>query len=144
MTYDESSITSECYPVKKGQPQENKDSSLIFGSTVIKGFCTMSVTAIGVNSFNTASEDTQLQVFASSISLFGMGASILMLLIVTQNVSFNIEYTTLQLVISAIIIVIVSVPEGSLFSVTVTLTFKVKQDNIGVVTIGITEKLEIQ
>ncbi|EAL67125.1 hypothetical protein DDB_G0280647 [Dictyostelium discoideum AX4] len=43
MTYDESSITAEYDPIKKGQVQENIDPFLISDSMVIKGFATMLV-----------------------------------------------------------------------------------------------------
>ncbi|KAM9985225.1 hypothetical protein ACTFIZ_008756 [Dictyostelium cf. discoideum] len=93
MTYDESSITNECYPIKKGQPQENKDPSLIFGSIVTKGFCTMLVTAVGVNSFNSKTRT-------------GLGAA---------SEDSQLQYTTFQSLVSA--------PEGSLLALVMALTF---------------------
>ncbi|KAN0031465.1 hypothetical protein ACTFIV_005329 [Dictyostelium citrinum] len=143
---DESSITGESDPIKKGQPQENMDPFLISGSMVIEGFGTMLVTAVGVNSFNgktmmglrVASEDTPLQVklsvLASRIGYFGMGAAILMLLIAIpkyfiQRKVHHIEINRddaqpiVQLVISAITIVVVAVPEGLPLAVTMALAY---------------------
>ncbi|KAK5583190.1 hypothetical protein RB653_004781 [Dictyostelium firmibasis] len=143
---DESSITGESDPIKKGQPQENMDPFLISGSMVIEGFGTMLVTAVGVNSFNgktmmglrVESEDTPLQVklsvLASRIGYFGMIAAVLMLLIAIpkyfiQRKVHHIEITRedaqpiVQLVISAITIVVVAVPEGLPLAVTMALAY---------------------
>ncbi|KAN0045447.1 hypothetical protein ACTA71_005825 [Dictyostelium dimigraforme] len=143
---DESSITGESDPIKKGHPQENMDPFLISGSMVIEGFGTMLVTAVGVNSFNgktmmglrVASEDTPLQVklsvLASRIGYFGMAAAILMLLIAIpkyfiQRKVHDIPITRedaqpiVQLVISAITIVVVAVPEGLPLAVTMALAY---------------------
>ncbi|EGG23082.1 hypothetical protein DFA_05212 [Cavenderia fasciculata] len=143
---DESSLTGESDPVKKGSPENGMDPFLISGSMVQEGFGRMLVTAVGVNSLNgrimmslrTEIEDTPLQeklgVLAERIGKFGLAVAALMILItvpkyfITKKV--NDEPITAasvsditQIVVGAITIVVVAVPEGLPLAVTMALAY---------------------
>ncbi|GAM26529.1 hypothetical protein SAMD00019534_097040 [Acytostelium subglobosum LB1] len=141
---DESSITGESNPIKKGN--DGHDPFFISGSQVLEGFGKMMVTAVGVNSFNgktmmslrVESEDTPLQKklahLAGNIGKFGMTAAVLLLLIIIPKYFIEIkvdrrdmpkeaasEVTTM--VIGAITIIVVAVPEGLPLAVTMALAY---------------------
>ncbi|EGC37707.1 P-type ATPase [Dictyostelium purpureum] len=143
---DESSITGESDPIKKGHPEDKVDPFLISGSLVIEGMGNMLVTAVGVHSFNgktmmslrVASEDTPLQkklaTLASRIGYFGMAAAILLLLIAIpkyfiekkvkdEDINSDAASDIVSLVVCAITIVVVAVPEGLPLAVTMALAY---------------------
>ncbi|KAF2071510.1 hypothetical protein CYY_007171 [Polysphondylium violaceum] len=143
---DESSITGESDPIKKGHPQDHLDPFLISGSLVLEGVGKMLVTAVGVHSFNgktmmglrVASEDTPLQKklahLAENIGKFGLSAAILLLLIAipkyfierkVNDTAINSDAASdiTKLVIGSITIVVVAVPEGLPLAVTMALAY---------------------
>eukprot|EP01132_Coremiostelium_polycephalum_P001126 gene1126-1431_t len=143
---DESSITGESDPIKKGLPQDNLDPFFISGSLVLEGFGKMLVTAVGVNSFNgktmmglrVESEDTPLQKkltkLAGNIGKFGLSAAVLLLLIVIpkyfiekkvnkEDIGSDAASDVTKMVIGAITIIVVAVPEGLPLAVTMALAY---------------------
>ncbi|EGG17786.1 P-type ATPase [Cavenderia fasciculata] len=143
---DESSITGESDPIKKGHTKDGMDPFFISGSLVLEGFGKMMVTAVGVNSFNgktmmglrVESEDTPLQKklskLAENIGKCGLSAAVLLLLIVIpkyfiekkvnkEDIGSNAASDVTQMVIGAITIVVVAVPEGLPLAVTMALAY---------------------
>ncbi|KYR00515.1 P-type ATPase [Tieghemostelium lacteum] len=143
---DESSITGESDPIKKGHITENMDPFLISGSLAIEGMGKMLVTAVGVNSFNgktmmslrVESEDTPLQKklehLAGNIGKFGLSAAVLLLLIAIPKyfiekkvddipITNSAASDIVKLVIGSITIVVVAVPEGLPLAVTMALAY---------------------
>eukprot|EP01132_Coremiostelium_polycephalum_P002350 gene2350-2898_t len=147
MICDESPINGESDPVKKGHIRDHLDPFIYSGSIVIDGFGKMLVTAVGVNSLNGKTlmslqqdepEPTPLQnkleKLADNIGKFGMGAAILLLLIVIPKyfIEKKVNHETIdssavmditQMVIGSITIVVVAVPEGLPLAVTISLAF---------------------
>jgi len=157
---DESALTGESDPVRKGTVEEGLDPFLISGSQVIEGVGTILVIAVGVNSFNgrtmmalrVPDSDTPLQmkleVLAGNIGKFGMAAAALLLLIgipkyfieaSVQHVDMGsaefkkaVGVDIVRLVIQAITIIVVAVPEGLPLAVTIALAYgmiKMLEDN---------------
>ncbi|GAM26334.1 hypothetical protein SAMD00019534_095090 [Acytostelium subglobosum LB1] len=143
---DESSITGESNPIKKGHDSQGFDPLFISGTIVQEGFGKMMVTAVGVNSINgkilmslrTETEDTPLQEklgeLADRIGKFGLGAAVLLLLIVIPKYFLQLKVDDIpitteclsditKIVVSAITIVVVAVPEGLPLAVTVALAY---------------------
>ncbi|EFA75309.1 P-type ATPase [Heterostelium album PN500] len=143
---DESSITGESNPIKKGFTEDGLDPFFISGSLVLEGFGKMLVTAVGVNSFNgktmmslrVESEDTPLQeklgVLAGNIGKFGLSAAVLLLLIVIpkyfierkvnhEDIPSSAASDITRMVIGAITIIVVAVPEGLPLAVTMALAY---------------------
>eukprot|EP00026_Physarum_polycephalum_P001291 Phypoly_transcript_01292.p1 GENE.Phypoly_transcript_01292~~Phypoly_transcript_01292.p1 ORF type:complete len:1073 (+),score=214.03 Phypoly_transcript_01292:60-3221(+) len=148
---DESSVTGESDMVKKVSAFEHEgDCFMISGSQVVEGMGRMFVTAVGPNSFNgrlllalrVSNEDTPLQekleVLAGHIGKFGIAAAVLLLLIGipkyfieakinheigTQQFKHDVGQVIVKLVISAITIVVVAVPEGLPLAVTIALAY---------------------
>ncbi|KAG0049395.1 hypothetical protein BGZ83_005803 [Gryganskiella cystojenkinii] len=150
ITCDESSATGESDALKK-DPEEK--CYIISGSKVLDGSGQMLVTAVGSNSFfgktmmamrEAAPEETPLQVkldsLAESIAKLGMAAAIAMLvtLIVKYFVQASLsdeDYPSgsqifsdmVKIVIQAITIVVVAVPEGLPMAVTLALAYATTQ-----------------
>eukprot|EP01133_Synstelium_polycarpum_P016349 gene16349-19448_t len=143
---DESTITGESDPIKKGYLADGHDPLFISGATVQEGFGRMLVTAVGVNSLNgkimmsfrTEQEDTPLQEkladLAEKIGKFGLGAAALMLLIVIPKYFLELKINDIpitsdvasditQIIVGAITIVVVAVPEGLPLAVTMALAY---------------------
>ncbi|KAF9914661.1 hypothetical protein BX616_007825, partial [Lobosporangium transversale] len=150
ITCDESSATGESDAMKKDTEQ---NCYVISGSKVLDGSGAMLVTAVGPNSFygktmmamrGTTQEETPLQVkldfLAESIAKLGMAAAIAMLLtlivkyFVQQALSDDpmpsgsqIFSDMVRIVIQAITIVVVAVPEGLPMAVTLALAYATTQ-----------------
>lgn len=148
---DESAMTGESIPIKKGYIEDDADPFLISGSQVIEGVGNVLVIAVGVNSFNgrtmmalrVPDEETPLQqkleVLAGNIGKFGIIAAVLLLLIgipkyfiqaAVDDVDMGAESfkraagaDVVKLVINAITIVVVAVPEGLPLAVTIALAY---------------------
>ncbi|EFA79442.1 hypothetical protein PPL_07860 [Heterostelium album PN500] len=143
---DESSMTGESDPIKKGHTKDKLDPFFISGTTVQEGFGKMMVTSVGVNSINgkimmslrTEVEDTPLQEklgqLADRIGKFGLIAAGLMLLITIPKYFIELKVNDIKIttdcisdvtkiVVDAITIVVVAVPEGLPLAVTVALAF---------------------
>ncbi|GAM20513.1 hypothetical protein SAMD00019534_036880, partial [Acytostelium subglobosum LB1] len=146
LTCDESSITGESDPIKKGHMEQGFDPFFISGSQVLEGFGKMMVTAVGVNSFNgktmmslrVETEDTPLQEklgkLADNIGKFGLAAAVLLLLIVIPKyfIEKKVRHEDLpkstasditKMIIGSITIVVVAVPEGLPLAVTMALAY---------------------
>jgi Ca2+-transporting ATPase len=157
---DESALTGESDPIKKGHIEDGLDPFLISGSQVIEGVGNVLVIAVGVNSFNgrtmmalrVPDEDTPLQqkleVLAGNIGKFGMAAAALLLLIgipkyfivaAVNKVDMSspefkkrVGSDIVRLIINAITIIVVAVPEGLPLAVTIALAYgmiKMLEDN---------------
>ncbi|KAG0321173.1 hypothetical protein BGZ99_004074 [Dissophora globulifera] len=149
ITCDESSATGESDALKK---DTEKNCYVISGSKVLDGSGRMLVTAVGPNSFfgktmmamrEATPEETPLQIkldlLAESIAKLGMAAAIAMLvtLIVKYFVQATLEGRTpsgadmfsdiVKIVIQAITIVVVAVPEGLPMAVTLALAYATTQ-----------------
>ncbi|KAF8931760.1 PMCA-type calcium-translocating P-type ATPase [Dissophora ornata] len=150
ITCDESSATGESDALKK-DPEEK--CYIISGSKVLDGSGRMLVTAVGSNSFfgktmmamrEAAPEETPLQVkldlLAESIAKLGMAAAVAML--VTLVVKYFVQHSLsdepmpagdvifsdmVRIVIQAITIVVVAVPEGLPMAVTLALAYATTQ-----------------
>ncbi|KAF9110258.1 hypothetical protein BGX27_006601 [Mortierella sp. AM989] len=150
ITCDESSATGESDALKK---DPEKHCYVISGSKVLDGSGTMLVTAVGTNSFfgktmmamrQAAPEETPLQIkldaLAESIAKLGMAAAIAML--VTLVVKYFVQailsdhpFPTgdvifsdmVKIMIQAITIVVVAVPEGLPMAVTLALAYATTQ-----------------
>ncbi|KAF9358659.1 hypothetical protein BGX26_001224 [Mortierella sp. AD094] len=150
ITCDESSATGESNSLKKDP--ENR-CYVISGSKVLDGSGTMLVTAVGTNSFfgktmmalrQASPEETPLQVkldsLAESIAKLGMAAAVAML--VTLVVKYFVEAALsdnpfpsgdiifsdmIKIIIQAITIVVVAVPEGLPMAVTLALAYATTQ-----------------
>ncbi|KAF9201242.1 hypothetical protein BGZ49_008533, partial [Haplosporangium sp. Z 27] len=149
ITCDESSATGESDALKK-DPEEK--CYIISGSKVLDGSGRMLVTAVGTNSFfgktmmamrEAAPEETPLQIkldlLAESIAKLGMAAAIAML--VTLVIKYFVQHSLadnfpdgaqifsdmVRIVIQAITIVVVAVPEGLPMAVTLALAYATTQ-----------------
>lgn len=149
ITCDESSATGESDALKK-DPEEK--CYIISGSKVLDGSGQMLVTAVGRNSFfgktmmamrEAAPEETPLQQkldhLAESIAKLGMAAAIAML--VTLIVKYFVQHSLadnfpdgaqifsdmVRIIIQAITIVVVAVPEGLPMAVTLALAYATTQ-----------------
>lgn len=148
---DESAMTGESIPIKKGLIEDEADPFLISGSQVIEGVGNMLVIAVGINSFNgrtmmalrVPDEETPLQqkleVLAGNIGKFGIIAAVLLLLIgipkyfieaavkdvdmSSQEFKKKAGADVVKLIINAITIVVVAVPEGLPLAVTIALAY---------------------
>jgi len=156
---DESSVNGESDMVKKVSGYQTGDCFMISGSQIVEGMGRMLVTAVGPNSFNgrlllalrVTDEETPLQekleVLAGHIGKFGIVAALLLLLIGipkyfivgkldgelgTEAFRKEIGRDMVRLVINAITIVVVAVPEGLPLAVTIALAYgmiKMLKDN---------------
>ncbi|KAF9365501.1 hypothetical protein BGX34_009744 [Mortierella sp. NVP85] len=150
ITCDESSATGESDAKKK---DTEKNCYVISGSKVLDGSGSMLVTAVGSNSFfgktmmamrDSTSEETPLQLkldsLADSIAKLGMAAAITMLValaikyVVQHAISSqpfppgaDIFSDMVKIVIQAITIVVVAVPEGLPMAVTLALAYATTQ-----------------
>jgi len=145
---DESSSTGESDTIKKSL---NEDPFIISGSKVLEGMGKYIVTGVGVNSFHgrtmmglrVEQEETPLQaklnVLAEQIAKVGALAAVLMLIVLIvkyviiilvtnycddDNCTFQKVFAQVtNIVIAAITIIVVAVPEGLPLAVTLTLAF---------------------
>ncbi|KAG0236440.1 hypothetical protein BGW41_000412 [Actinomortierella wolfii] len=150
ITCDESSATGESDAVKK---DSTENVYVLSGSKVLDGSGRMLVVAVGVHSFNgktmmamreNAPEETPLQqkldLLAEAIAKLGMSAAILMLVVLivkyfVQNAlsddplppGSTIFSDMVRIVIQAITIVVVAVPEGLPMAVTLALAYATTQ-----------------
>ncbi|CAB4486632.1 PMCA-type calcium-translocating P-type ATPase [Rhizophagus irregularis] len=154
---DESSATGESDPIKKGELEKNLDPFILSGSKILDGNGRCVVIAVGPNSFfgktmmalrDDESEDTPLQIkldlLAEQIAKLGVSVALIMLItlvikyFVTAAISDNfpdgeeIASHMISIVIQAITIVVVAVPEGLPMAVTLSLAYattKMLKDN---------------
>jgi len=140
---DESSSTGESDTIKKSL---NEDPFIISGSKVLEGMGKYIVTGVGINSFHGRSveqEETPLQaklnILAEQIAKVGALAAVLMLIVLIvkyviviiltnycddDNCTFQKVFSQVtNIVIAAITIIVVAVPEGLPLAVTLTLAF---------------------
>ncbi|KAG1460587.1 hypothetical protein G6F56_005917 [Rhizopus delemar] len=143
---DESDVTGESNPVKKNEGLS--DCMIISGSKVLQGVAKVLVIAVGENSFygrammlmrNSEEETTPLQlklnVLADQIAKFGFVAAGLMFIVLLIKM-FALSYmnhhwistsellsTLVSIVIQAITVIVVAVPEGLPMAVTMALAF---------------------
>jgi len=148
---DESSLTGESDTVKKVSAlQSEGDCFMISGSQIVEGMGKMFVTAVGPNSMNgrlllalrVTDEDTPLQekleVLAGHIGKFGIAAAALLLVIGipkyfieakinnefgTEDFKKSVGSDIVKLIINAITIIVVAVPEGLPLAVTIALAY---------------------
>ncbi|KAJ1666171.1 plasma membrane calcium [Coemansia sp. RSA 1646] len=148
MTCDESSATGESDAVKKGTADENRDPFILSGAKVLEGVGKMVVVAVGARSFygkimmamrQGEGAETPLQrkldVLAEQIAKYGMSAAILLLITLTikylvkcalepEFPPFSIMFSQfVSIVIEAITVVVVAVPEGLPMAVTISLAY---------------------
>jgi Ca2+-transporting ATPase len=145
---DESSSTGESDTIKKSL---NEDPFIISGSKVLEGMGKYIVTGVGINSFHgrtmmglrVEQEETPLQaklnILAEQIAKVGALAAVLMLIVLIvkyviviiltnycddDNCTFQKVFSQVtNIVIAAITIIVVAVPEGLPLAVTLTLAF---------------------
>ncbi|KAG1142905.1 hypothetical protein G6F37_000082 [Rhizopus arrhizus] len=144
---DESAATGESNPVKKNEEGKG-DCMIISGSKVLQGVAKVLVIAVGENSFygrammlmrHSEEETTPLQlklnVLADQIAKFGFIAAGLMFIVLLVKV-FVLSYmhhhwistsellsTLVSIIIQAITVIVVAVPEGLPMAVTMALAF---------------------
>ncbi|KAI9502179.1 PMCA-type calcium-translocating P-type ATPase [Coemansia spiralis] len=148
MTCDESSATGESDAIKKGTTDENRDPFILSGAKVLEGVGKMVVVAVGPHSFygkimmamrqGEASEtplQRKLDVLAEQIAKYGMSAALLLLITLTikylvkcalapEFPPYSIMFSQLvSIVIEAITVVVVAVPEGLPMAVTIALAY---------------------
>ncbi|ORX98964.1 PMCA-type calcium-translocating P-type ATPase [Basidiobolus meristosporus CBS 931.73] len=146
---DESSATGESDPLKKNV---EKDPFVLSGSKVLEGVGRVIVVAVGPNSYHgrtmmamreDENQETPLQVkldlLAESIAKLGISAAVLMLVtLITKYIVTNalhgespkgaeIFATLVKILIQAITIVVVAVPEGLPMAVTLALAYATTQ-----------------
>ncbi|GBC09425.1 hypothetical protein RclHR1_08850008 [Rhizophagus clarus] len=154
---DESSATGESDPIKKGDLEKNLDPFILSGSKILDGNGRCVVIAVGTRSFfgktmmalrDGENEDTPLQIkldaLAEQIAKLGVSIALIMLItliikyFVTAAISGNFPDTEeiathmILIVIQAITIVVVAVPEGLPMAVTLSLAYattKMLKDN---------------
>ncbi|KAJ1914082.1 plasma membrane calcium [Mycoemilia scoparia] len=156
---DESSLTGESDPVKKGSIEDNRDPVLLSGSSVIDGDGRMVVVAVGQNSsygrfmqmLNNVNDDSasgsgvnggdetplqkKLDILVEHITKFGLLSALLMFLVLTVrylvNAALQPEFPLISdvitaitnILIQAITIIVVAVPEGLPMAVTIALVY---------------------
>ncbi|KAJ2164489.1 plasma membrane calcium, partial [Coemansia sp. RSA 353] len=148
MTCDESSATGESDAVKKGTTDEGRDPFVLSGAKVLEGVGSMVVVAVGTRSFygkimmamrqgETAVTPLQrkLDILAEQIAKYGMSAAILLLITLTVKYLVNCALAPefppasimfsqfVSIVIEAITVVVVAVPEGLPMAVTISLAY---------------------
>ncbi|KAJ2776821.1 plasma membrane calcium [Coemansia interrupta] len=148
MTCDESSATGESDAIKKGTLDEDRDPFILSGAKVLEGVGSMVVVAVGSQSFygkimmamrQGESSETPLQrkldVLAEQIAKYGMSAAILLLITLTikylvscalapEFPPYSIMFSHfVSIVIEAITVVVVAVPEGLPMAVTIALAY---------------------
>ncbi|KAJ2604729.1 plasma membrane calcium [Coemansia sp. RSA 1722] len=148
MTCDESSATGESDAIKKGTLNEGRDPFILSGAKVLEGVGSMVVVAVGAQSFygkimmamrQGESSETPLQrkldVLAEQIAKYGMSAAILLLITLTikylVKCALEPEFPPasimfshfVSIVIEAITVVVVAVPEGLPMAVTIALAY---------------------
>ncbi|KAJ1949936.1 plasma membrane calcium, partial [Linderina pennispora] len=148
MKCDESSATGESDAIKKGTMDECLDPFILSGAKVLEGVGKMVVVAVGTRSFygkimmamrNGQSSETPLQrkldVLAEQIAKYGMSAATLLL--ITLVVKYLVQCALapefppasimfshfVSIVIEAITVVVVAVPEGLPMAVTIALAY---------------------
>lgn len=150
---DESSATGETDAIKKGSLEQDLDPFILSGAKVQEGVARVLTIAVGVNSYHGKTmmamredreEETPLQMklddLAENIAKLGIAAALLMLLTLTckywvvvalnpdRAPSFADGLTAMvQIVIQAITIVVVAVPEGLPMAVTLALAYATTQ-----------------
>ncbi|KAJ1978832.1 plasma membrane calcium, partial [Dimargaris verticillata] len=145
---DESSATGESDPIKKGGLNSGMDCYVLSGAKVMEGVGRVVVIAVGIHSFygkmmmalrEGQDQETPLQkkldLLAEQIAKFGLTAALLMLFtlvlkfLVTSAIDNNFPTPgvlfsrVVQIVIQAITVVVVAVPEGLPMAVTLALAF---------------------
>ncbi|KAJ2161686.1 plasma membrane calcium [Coemansia sp. RSA 552] len=148
MTCDESSATGESDAIKKGPADEGRDPFILSGAKVLEGVGSMVVVAVGTRSFygkimmamrQGESSVTPLQhkldILAEQIAKYGMSAAILLLVTLTVKYLVNCALAPefppysimfsqfVSIVIEAITVVVVAVPEGLPMAVTIALAY---------------------
>uniref|UniRef100_A0A1D1Y7D9 Calcium-transporting ATPase n=1 Tax=Anthurium amnicola TaxID=1678845 RepID=A0A1D1Y7D9_9ARAE len=149
---DESSATGESDPIKKGELEKKMDPFILSGSKVLDGVGKCVVIAVGPHSYfgktmmalrDNENEDTPLQIkldaLAEQIAKLGVSAAIIMLItlvikyFVTAAINDNlpdgeeVAAHLISIVIQAITIVVVAVPEGLPMAVTLSLAYATTQ-----------------
>ncbi|RIA95340.1 PMCA-type calcium-translocating P-type ATPase [Glomus cerebriforme] len=152
LTCDESSATGESDPIKKGELEDDKDPFILSGSKVLDGVGRCVVIAVGTHSFfgktmmalrDNEDEETPLQIkldiLAEQIAKLGVSASLIMLITLVikyfVNAAVSDEFPDaetiftrmISIVIQAITIVVVAVPEGLPMAVTLALAYATTQ-----------------
>ncbi|KAI8321291.1 PMCA-type calcium-translocating P-type ATPase [Martensiomyces pterosporus] len=148
MTCDESSATGESDAIKKGTLDEERDPFILSGAKVLEGVGSMVVVAVGTRSFygkimmamrQGQSSETPLQrkldVLAEQIAKYGMSAATLLL--ITLTIKYLVQCALapefppasimfshfVSIIIEAITVVVVAVPEGLPMAVTIALAY---------------------
>ncbi|KAI9296266.1 calcium-translocating P-type ATPase [Neoconidiobolus thromboides FSU 785] len=149
---DESSATGESEAIKKGKVENSLDPFLLSGSKVLSGVGKAIVVAVGENSFagktlmsmREESDDTtplqeKLGDLANQISIFGLAAAIVIVIVLVAIYSMDVyngkinPSTTemfsmgVNIIVQAITIVVVAVPEGLPMAVTLALAYATTQ-----------------
>ncbi|RHZ53315.1 hypothetical protein Glove_443g67 [Diversispora epigaea] len=149
---DESSATGESDALKKGELEAGGDPFVLSGSKVLEGVGKMVVIAVGPNSFygktmmalrKGGNEETPLQMkldlLAEQIAKLGVAASLIMLItlvikyFITASMADefpdgeSILASMISIVIQAITIIVVAVPEGLPMAVTLALAYATTQ-----------------
>ncbi|KAJ2766257.1 plasma membrane calcium, partial [Coemansia nantahalensis] len=148
MTCDESSATGESDAIKKGTLDQGRDPFILSGAKILEGVGSMVVVAVGPRSFygkimmamrHGEGSETPLQlkldVLAEQIAKYGMSAAILLLVTLTVKYLVNCALAPefppmsimfshfVSIVIEAITVVVVAVPEGLPMAVTISLAY---------------------
>ncbi|KAJ1730145.1 plasma membrane calcium, partial [Coemansia biformis] len=148
MTCDESSATGESDAIKKGTLEQRRDPFILSGAKVLEGVGSMVVVAVGPRSFygkimmamrQSEGVATPLQLkldaLAEQIAKYGMSAAILLLVTLTVKYLVNCALAPefppysimfskfVSIVIEAITVVVVAVPEGLPMAVTISLAY---------------------
>ncbi|KAJ2452978.1 plasma membrane calcium [Coemansia sp. RSA 2336] len=148
MTCDESSATGESDAIKKGSVQDRRDPFILSGAKVLEGVGSMVVVAVGPRSFYgkimmamrqgegaVTPLQRKLDILAEQIAKYGMSAAILLLITLTVKYLVNCALAPefppasimfsqfVSIVIEAITVVVVAVPEGLPMAVTISLAY---------------------
>ncbi|KAJ9086933.1 plasma membrane calcium [Entomophthora muscae] len=150
---DESSATGESDAIKKGPADQDLDPFILSGAKIQEGVAKMVVIGVGINSYHGKTmmamreghdEETPLQAkldaLAESIAKLGIAAALLMLLTLSIKYWISVALETIEtptiadafavmvkIVIQAITIVVVAVPEGLPMAVTLALAYATTQ-----------------
>ncbi|KAJ2781332.1 plasma membrane calcium [Coemansia javaensis] len=148
ITCDESSATGESDAIKKGPAEAGRDPFILSGAKVLEGVGSMVVVAVGPRSFygkimmamrqgegSATPLQLKLDVLAEQIAKYGMSAAILLLVTLTVKYlvscalapefpPYSIMFSQfVSIVIEAITVVVVAVPEGLPMAVTISLAY---------------------
>ncbi|RKP10508.1 PMCA-type calcium-translocating P-type ATPase [Thamnocephalis sphaerospora] len=149
---DESSATGESDEVKKDSDEAGGDCFILSGSKILEGVATMLVIAVGERSFHgrtmmamrdDETQETPLQQkldqLAEQIAKMGASAALLMLIVLTLKLVIttaiaggtpqvdDLIASIVKIVIQAITILVVAVPEGLPMAVTLALAYATTQ-----------------